>query len=71
MVLVVRPPVPFGTILSNVLVRRYVDDPTKVILFSNDPQTVDEFGTITPQFTSQDLRKNFEKYSNTAFTLIS
>ena len=70
MVLKVAPPVPFGTVLSNVLIRRYVDDPTKVLLYSNDPQTVDEFGTITPQYISQDLRTNFEKYADKAFTLI-
>jgi hypothetical protein len=70
MVLRVAPPVPYGTILSNVLIRRYVDDSTKVLLYSNDPQTVDEFGTITPQYISQDLRTNFEKYVDKAFTLI-
>ena len=70
MVLKVAPPVPFGTVLSNVLIRRYVDDSTKVLLYSNDPQTVDEFGTVTPQYISQDLRTNFEKYVDKAFTLI-
>ena len=70
-VLIVEPPILRGTVISNALLRRYVNDPTKVMLFSNDPQTVDEFGTITPQFISQDLRTNFEKFSTTAFTLIS
>jgi hypothetical protein len=70
MVLQVAPPVPHGTILSNILIRRYVDDPTKVILYTNDPRTVDEFGTITPQYMSQDLQTNFESYADKAFTLI-
>lgn len=70
-VLIVEPPVPRGTVMSNGLIRRYINDPTKVLLFTKDPVTVDEFGTITPQFMSQDLRTNFEKFSTTAFTLIS
>ena len=70
MVLKVAPPVPYGTILSNILIRRYVDDPTKVLLYTDDPQTVDEFGTVTPQYISQDLRTDFEKYADKAFTLI-
>lgn len=70
-VLKVAPPVPRGTILSNILIRRYVDDSTKVLLYSTTPKTVDEFGTITPQYISQDLRTDFEKYADKAFTLIS
>jgi hypothetical protein len=70
MVLRVAPPIPYGTVLSNILIRRYVDDPTKVLLYSNDPQTVDEFGIITPQYLSQDLRTNFEQYADKALTLI-
>jgi len=70
MVLRVVPPVPYGTVISNILIRRYVDDPTKVMLYTNDPQTVDEFGTITPKYISEDLRANFENYIDTAFTLI-
>ncbi len=70
MVLQVAPPVPFGTVLSNILIRRYVDDPTKVILYTSNPRTVDEFGTITPQYMSQDLQANFESYADKAFTLI-
>ncbi len=70
MVLRVAPPIPYGTVLSNILIRRYVDDPTKVLLYSNDPKTVDEFGIITPQYLSQDLRTNFEQYADKALTLI-
>jgi len=70
MVLRVMPPVPFGTNLSNILIRRYVDDPTKVLLYTDNPVTVDEFGTITPQYMSQDLQANFESYADKAFTLI-
>ena len=70
MVVKVAPPVPRGTILSNILIRRYVDDPTKVLLYTSNPKTVDEFGTITPQYISQDLQTNFESYADKAFTLI-
>ena len=70
LVLKVEPPVPYGTFNFNILIRRYVDDPTKVILYENKPTSYDEFGLITPKYITSQLEENYEEYSNKAFTQI-
>lgn len=70
LVLVVDPPIPFGTNNLNILIRRYVDDPTKVLLYEDVPKTYNEFGLITPKYITNTLEQNYEDYSNKAFTQI-
>lgn len=70
LVLRVEPPVPIGTNNFNILIRRYVDDPTKVILYEDNPKTYDEFGIITPKYITGQLQQNYEDYSVKAFTQI-
>lgn len=70
LVLKVDPPVPFGVFNFNILIRRYVDDPTKVILYEDNPKTYDEFGLITPKYITGQLQQNYEDYSVKAFTQI-
>lgn len=70
LVLKVEPPVPFGTNNFNLVIRRYVDDPTKVILYEDNPKSLDEIGLITPKYITPTLRNNYEDYSAKAFTQI-
>jgi len=70
LVLVVQPPVPYGTNNLNILIRRYVDDPTKVLLYDTSPKSLDEIGLITPKYITSNLRRDYEDYSVKAFTQI-
>jgi hypothetical protein len=70
LVLKVEPPVPFGTFNFTILIRRYVDDPTKVILYEDNPTSYNEFGLITPRYIADQLKENYEDYSLKAFTQI-
>lgn len=70
LVLQIDPPIPFGVNNFNVLIRRYVDDPTKVLLYDDKPRSLDEIGLITPRYITEKLEQNYEDYSYQAFTQI-